>query len=80
VQSTRLTICNTLRADVRGNVVPAASDVTDLVPTYIGLVESSTSTLELVETPPTPVTRRGRRIMGLLCPRVWPPRRRSAAV
>ncbi len=50
VQSNCLTTCNTVRADVRGNVVPAATDVTDLLTTYIELVESSTSTLELVDT------------------------------
>jgi hypothetical protein len=50
VQSNCLTTCNTVRTDVRGNVVPAASDVTDLVITYIGLVRSGASTLNLVDT------------------------------
>jgi Big-like domain-containing protein/cadherin-like protein/exosortase sorting signal-containing protein len=50
VQSNCLTICNTVRSDVRGNTVPSATDVTDLLTTYIELVESSSSTLELVDT------------------------------
>jgi hypothetical protein len=50
VQSNCLTTCNTVRSDVRGNTVPAATDVTDLLTTYIQLVESSTSTLGLVDT------------------------------
>jgi hypothetical protein len=50
VQANCLTICNTVRSDVRLNTVPAATDVTDLLNTYIQLVESSTSTLELVDT------------------------------
>ncbi|MCI0366563.1 MAG: hypothetical protein L0219_22090, partial [Phycisphaerales bacterium] len=52
VQSNCLTVCNTVRSDVRGNTVPAAFDVTDLLTSYIELVESSTSTLELVDTSP----------------------------
>ncbi len=52
VQSNCLTTCNTVRSDVRGNTVPNPSDVTDLLNTYIQLVESSTSTLELVDTAP----------------------------
>ncbi len=50
LQSNALTIANTIRADVRGNTVPSASDVTDLVTTYIGLVRSSTSTFQFVDT------------------------------
>lgn len=50
VQSNCLTVCNTVRADVRNNTVPSATDVTDLLNTYLELVESSTSTLELVDT------------------------------
>jgi hypothetical protein len=50
VQSNCLTVCNTVRSDVRNNTVPSATDVTDLLTTYIALVESSTSTLELVDT------------------------------
>lgn len=49
VQSNCLTTCNTVRADVRANVVPATSDATDLLTSYLELVESSTSTLELVD-------------------------------
>ncbi|MFN8558944.1 MAG: hypothetical protein U0531_16935 [Dehalococcoidia bacterium] len=52
VQSNCLTICNTLRSDIRGNTVPSGNTATDLLTTYIALVESSTSTLELVDTPP----------------------------
>jgi hypothetical protein len=55
VQSNCLTTCNTLRADVRSNTVPAGTDVTDLLTTYIAVVESSTSTLELVDTT-TPIS------------------------
>jgi len=50
VQSNCLTVCNTVRSDVRNNTVPSTSDVTDLLPTNIAVVESSTSTLELVDT------------------------------
>jgi len=50
VQSNCLTVCNTVRSDVRNNIVPAATDVTDLLTTYIELVESGASTLELVDT------------------------------
>jgi hypothetical protein len=49
VQSNCLTVCNTVRTDVRGNTVPTATDATDLNTTYIILAESSTSTLELVD-------------------------------
>jgi hypothetical protein len=49
VQSNCLTTCNTVRSDVRGNVVPATNDATDLLTSYVALVESSTSTLELVD-------------------------------
>jgi hypothetical protein len=51
VQSNCATICNTVRSDVRGNTVPAGSTF-DLLPTYIALVETSTSTLQLIDTPP----------------------------
>ena len=50
VQSNCLTTCNTVRSDVRGNTVPAGTNVVDLSNTYLQLVESSTSTLELVDT------------------------------
>jgi hypothetical protein len=50
VQSNCLTICNTVRSNVRDNTVPAGTDVTDLLNTYLELVETSSSTLELVDT------------------------------
>ena len=50
LQSNCLTTCNTLRADIRGNTVPVGMDVTDLVNTYLQIIESSTSTFELVDT------------------------------
>ncbi|HEX9943917.1 MAG TPA: hypothetical protein VGG03_18035, partial [Thermoanaerobaculia bacterium] len=52
VQSNCATVCNTVRSDVRGNTVPAGSTSTDLLPEYIALVETSTSTLQLVDTAP----------------------------
>ncbi len=51
-QSNTLTIGNTVRADIRGNTVPASSDVTDLLTTYIALVETNTSTCELIDSSP----------------------------
>jgi hypothetical protein len=51
VQSNCLTICNTVRADVRGNTVPTATDNTDVAGNgYLQLAETSTSTSELVDT------------------------------
>jgi hypothetical protein len=50
VQSNCLTVCNTVRADIRGNTVPAGATATDLVPEYLGVVESGASTFELVNT------------------------------
>ncbi|MFO1351233.1 MAG: Ig-like domain-containing protein [Gammaproteobacteria bacterium] len=52
-QSNTVTVGNTLRADVRGNTVPSGT-TTDLLTGYISLVETSTSTLELVDTPSGP--------------------------
>ncbi len=51
VQSNCLTVCNTVRSDVRNNTVPAGGTF-DLLPTYISLVESSTSISQLVDTAP----------------------------
>jgi hypothetical protein len=51
VQSNCATVCNTVRSDVRGNSVPAGA-TTDLLPTFVALVETSTSVLQLVDTPP----------------------------
>ena len=53
VQSNCLTTCNTVRTDVRNNTVPVGVS-TDLLPTYIALVESSTSVLEMVDTTAPP--------------------------
>ena len=50
VQSNCLTTCNTVRSDVRGNTVPSGTDVADLLNTYLALIESSSSTLELMDT------------------------------
>jgi VCBS repeat-containing protein len=55
VQSNCATVCNTVRTDVRGNTVPAGP-ASDLLPTYIALVETSTSTLQLVDTAPASAT------------------------
>jgi methionine-rich copper-binding protein CopC len=51
VQSNCATVCNTVRSDVRGNTVPAGA-TTDLLPTYLALVQTSSSTLQLVDTAP----------------------------
>jgi hypothetical protein len=51
VQSNCVTVCNTVRSDIRGNTVPAGSSF-DFTTGYITLTESSTSVLELVDNPP----------------------------
>lgn len=51
VQSNDVTIPNTVRSDVRGNTVPAGTAF-DVVTTYIGVVETGTSTSQLVDTAP----------------------------
>ncbi|HEX9944576.1 MAG TPA: hypothetical protein VGG03_21405, partial [Thermoanaerobaculia bacterium] len=56
VQSNCATVCNTVRADVRGNTVPVGVATGELLPTFIALVETSTSVLQLVDTPPANVT------------------------
>jgi VCBS repeat-containing protein len=48
VQSNCLTVCNTLRSDVRGNTVKNGNTASDLSSSYLTLFESSTSVLELV--------------------------------
>ncbi|HKS28614.1 MAG TPA: Ig-like domain-containing protein, partial [Pyrinomonadaceae bacterium] len=55
VQSNCATTCNTVRTDVRNNTVPAGA-AADLLPTYIALVRTSTSTLQLVDTAPPDAT------------------------
>jgi hypothetical protein len=62
LQSNCVTICNTLRADVRGNTVPATPPNGELAAAQLALIESSgnpnpagsTSTLQLVDNAPTP--------------------------
>jgi hypothetical protein len=51
VQSNCVSVCNTVRTDVRGNTVPAGA-TTDLLPTYLAMVRSSASTLQLIDTAP----------------------------
>lgn len=55
VQSNTATIANTVRSDIRGNTVPAGGTF-EVLPTYIALVETSTSTSELVDTPAASAT------------------------
>jgi hypothetical protein len=51
VQSNCVTVCNTVRSDVRGNTVPSGT-ATDLLTSFLELVETGASTLQLVDTPP----------------------------
>lgn len=51
VQSNDLTVPKTVRSDVRGNTVPAGTAF-DVVTTFIGVVETGTSTSQLVDTAP----------------------------
>ncbi len=51
VQSNCATVCNTVRSDIRGNTVPAGTAF-DLLSTFIAVVETSTSTSQLVDTAP----------------------------
>src|SRR5690606_17174790 len=50
-QSNDITIPNTLRADIRANTVPTGTAF-DVITTFIGAVETGTSTLQLVDTAP----------------------------
>jgi hypothetical protein len=50
VQANCVTTCNTVRTDIRNNTVPAASDVTDFLTTYLQVVRSGASTLQMVDT------------------------------
>jgi len=52
VQSNCATVCNSVRTDVHGNTVPAGAAVGELLPTYIALVKTAASTLQLVDTAP----------------------------
>jgi len=51
LQSNCITVCNTLRADIRGNTVPVGA-TTDLQSTYIAMVETGASTSQLVDNSP----------------------------
>jgi hypothetical protein len=52
LQSNALSVANTLRADVRGNTVPATAPTGELVNFQLALIESSTSTFQLVDNAP----------------------------
>jgi methionine-rich copper-binding protein CopC len=52
VQSNCVSICNTVHSDVTGNTVPSGTATGELLPTFIALVKSGASTLDLVDTPP----------------------------
>lgn len=54
VQSNCVTVCNTVRSDIRLNTVPLGV-TTDLLPTYLGLVETGASTSQVVDSPPASV-------------------------
>jgi hypothetical protein len=49
-QSNCVTVCNTLRADIRLNTVPAAAPNGELLAAQLAIIESSTSTFQLVDT------------------------------
>ena len=51
VQSNCISTCNTVRSDIRNNVVPSGA-TTELQPTFIALIRSGASILQLVDTPP----------------------------
>ena len=55
VQSNCATTCNTVRSDVGGNTVPAGATF-DLLPTFIAVVETGTSTSQVVDSPPANAT------------------------
>jgi hypothetical protein len=50
LQSNCLAVCNTLRADVRSNTVPAVAPNGELFAAQIALIETGASTLQLVDT------------------------------
>jgi hypothetical protein len=50
MQSNCVTVCNTLRADVRGNTVPATPPNGELLSAQLAIIETSTSTFQLVDT------------------------------
>ena len=49
LQSNCLSVCNTLRTDVRNNTVPAAAPTGELVAGQIALIETGASTAQLVD-------------------------------
>jgi hypothetical protein len=50
LQSNCVTVCNTLRADVRLNTVPAIAPTGELIAGQLALIETGASTLQLVDT------------------------------
>jgi uncharacterized repeat protein (TIGR01451 family) len=54
LQSNCLSICNTLRADIRGNNVPNTPPTGELIAFQLALIETGASTFQLVDNPPTP--------------------------
>lgn len=50
VQSNCVGTCNTVRADIRGNTVPATPPNGEIVSGQLGLIRTSTSTLQMVDT------------------------------
>jgi hypothetical protein len=50
LQSNCVTVCNTLRADVRLNTVPAVAPTGELIAAQLALIETGASTLQLVDT------------------------------
>jgi hypothetical protein len=50
MQSNCVTVCNTLRADVRTNTVPATPPNGELLAAQLALIETGASTLQLVDT------------------------------
>jgi len=51
IQSNCVSVCNTVRTDVRNNIVPAGATA-ELLPTHLALLRTGLSTLQLVDTPP----------------------------
>jgi hypothetical protein len=49
VQSNCVTVCNTLRADIRSNTVPATPPNGELLAAQLALIETGASTLQLVD-------------------------------
>lgn len=56
VQANCAVTCNTVRTDVRNNIVPSGAASGEALGTFIALVRTSTSTLQLVDTAPPDAT------------------------